>query len=731
MRTTGKNGIPPKPESQFIYDADFEGAAIGSYMVGAIIGADIDESCFFLKRNKTLLKLFRELKSKPDAKIDYLLLRKAINDRGLLEEVGGDDYVFNKLPSYDIKKSNIGYYEAELIKLRDLRNAQVQILKAKEAVESRDISALPKIAENLSAIQAGGAGFVFLNNTEPEQADFCAERAAGNFKCFDGKTWYAYDPERGIFTTDNAKSKITQLVEQCAAERFDPSCKDPAVLNFVKALNSKTGIANVLWLLSYKEKITALPAQFDSNPYLLNCRGITVDLRTGEQRASTPADLHTKSTLCKPEPGPCPKFQKFLDENTCGDAELKNYKLRFYGYCLTGVIKEGAFLDCYGSGTNGKSKEINTVAKILGNYAGVIPEGLIIIKPGAYTRPPETSYSCLRGIRFAYRADVPAGRLNMDEIKQITGDDPVTGRELYCMPHDFKPQAKIVIGTNHKLSLSETTEAIRSRVRLVPFKFKPKIINRNLADELLEEAPQILNLLIEEAKIFLNIPPTADPFPHCSVVEKETESYINSQDIVENFLNETYSRDAGASVPSKEVWESYKAWTLEANVRTGKRADFFEKLKNKGIETAHNRTGSIVQGLRTKRCDEYLSHLINSSFTRVNEKLPQCDEYSSQPAPPGGAHPRKDPPGGGEYAPKRNRGEGQAPPETSQPALVSPPARGQRPPYAGHRCPACGDTYDENGICPTCAREADEADYEEADPGNEINEEAEEELELY
>src|SRR5262245_51205557 len=66
---------------------------------------------------------------------------------------------------------------------------------------------------------------------------------------------------------------------------------------------------------------------------------------------------------------PCPVFEKFIRDVTCGDDELAAYLQRLFGYCLTGETSEEIFAFFYGGGCNGKSTLLNIIAYILGDYA--------------------------------------------------------------------------------------------------------------------------------------------------------------------------------------------------------------------------------------------------------------------------------------------------------------------------------------------------------------------------
>ena len=58
---------------------------------------------------------------------------------------------------------------------------------------------------------------------------------------------------------------------------------------------------------------------------------------------------------------------------------LQGYLQRFAGYSLTGSIQEHAFAFGYGTGANGKSVFINTLAWLLGDYSQAIPTEMLMV----------------------------------------------------------------------------------------------------------------------------------------------------------------------------------------------------------------------------------------------------------------------------------------------------------------------------------------------------------------
>ncbi len=106
----------------------------------------------------------------------------------------------------------------------------------------------------------------------------------------------------------------------------------------------------------------------------------TIELRNGVEYLPNALDYITQQTSCSlAAPGtPHPLWSSFLDRITDQNRELAGFLQRYIGYCLTGDISEHVFVFAYGIGGNGKSVFINTIVKILGDYATVAPMNTFI-----------------------------------------------------------------------------------------------------------------------------------------------------------------------------------------------------------------------------------------------------------------------------------------------------------------------------------------------------------------
>ena len=191
----------------------------------------------------------------------------------------------------------------------------------------------------------------------------------------------------------------------------------------------------------------------------------TFDLRTGASHAPDPNDYITKVTACRvARPGtPHPLWTAFLDRVTDHNPELQGFLKRYIGYCCSGEISEHVFVFAYGTGANGKSTFINTIAAIFGDYATVADMSTFI---ASHSEHHPTDLAKLNGARLVVAQETQKGR-RWDEtkIKAFTGGDKITARFMRQDFFDFTPTFKLFICGNHKPRLLQ--RAIRLLESLV------------------------------------------------------------------------------------------------------------------------------------------------------------------------------------------------------------------------------------------------------------------------
>jgi putative DNA primase/helicase len=290
---------------------------------------------------------------------------------------------------------------------------------------------------------------------------------------------------------------------------------------------------------------------WDSDPWLLGTPGGTVDLRTGLLRPASLDDGITKVTAVTPDSSGCPRWLQFLAETTGDDGELIRFLQQFCGYSLTGVTREHAL---YGPGGNGKSVFLNTITSILNGYS--VTSAMETFTASTGDKHP-TDLAMLAGARLVTASETEEGRAWAEaRIKTLTGGDPITARFMRRDFFTYVPTFKLIMIGNHKPVLHNVDEATKRRINIVPFTLKPANPDRELEQKLMQEAPGILQWMIQGCLDWRQnglIRPA-------SVIEATAE-YFSDQDLFRHWMQEECICEPGNMDRSESSSSLFKSWS--------------------------------------------------------------------------------------------------------------------------------------------------------------------------
>lgn len=298
-------------------------------------------------------------------------------------------------------------------------------------------------------------------------------------------------------------------------------------------------------------------AIFDRDLFLTGTPTKTIDCRTGALLDPDPAHFITKRTSVSPEPGPPALWLRCLREWTGGDEGTVRFLRQVCGYCLTGSTREHALFTAIGAGKNGKSTFLNTIARVLGDYACTAPMSTFVAARGD-SHP--TDQAMLVGARLVTASETEEGRSWAEaKIKNMTGGDPITARFMRQDFFTYTPQFKLIIVGNHLPQLQNVDEATRRRFNIIAFDHVPPQPDIELEMKLVPEHGRILHWMIEGCLDWLQaglVRPAA--------VASATEDYFESQDLFGQWLDEQ-------CITGPNRWELptplYRSWMTFARER--------------------------------------------------------------------------------------------------------------------------------------------------------------------
>jgi P4 family phage/plasmid primase-like protien len=334
---------------------------------------------------------------------------------------------------------------------------------------------------------------------------------------------------------------------------------------------------------------------WDANPWLLNTPVGIVNLETGEMGPHDSAHLMTKCTAVAPgSVEDCPQWRIFLDRVTGNDPLLEAYLKRAAGYWLTGLTREHAMWFLYGTGRNGKGVFLNTLVRIMGDYA-------MTASPDTFTADGHgkhlTVLARLQGARLVVSQETEEGVPWAEaRIKSVTGGDPITANFMRQDPFTFMPQFKLAIAGNHKPGLKSVDQAIRARLNLTPFTvtIPPSERDPGLSEKLWAEAPGILAWMLEGCADWRHVRLAPPP-----IVTVATEEYFDSEDMTALWIADCCDTGRHCEALSSALFRSWTAWAIQAGEKPGSNKAFARVLEKHGFSSGkHTRDGTPIIGIR-------------------------------------------------------------------------------------------------------------------------------------
>jgi P4 family phage/plasmid primase-like protien len=438
----------------------------------------------------------------------------------------------------------------------------------------------PRSGQTDSGQSVGSAGPGESNGDAPLPPGFTEDALALEFSSRHAEDWrYVALWSRWLCWTGTHWQHETTLkafdLARLACRKAAARCQNPKI---AAKISSAGTVAAVERLARADRRHAATSDQWDQDLWALNTPGGAVDLRTGKLRPHDRADGMTKIATAVPQ-GDCPTWRQFLATVTGDDPQIQAYLARMVGYALTGVTTEHALFFLYGTGANGKSVFVNTIAAILGDYATNAPMDTFMATQGE--RHP-TDMASLRGARLVTSIETEQGRRWAESrLKSLTGGDTISARFMRQDFFEFTPQFKLVVAGNHKPAIRTIDEAMRRRLHLIPFTvtIPPNKRDRTLPERLLAERDGILAWAVQGCLEWQQIglqPPEA--------VMAATEEYFEAEDALGRWLEECCDLGPNHTGTSADLFAGWKVWAEANGEFAGSQRRFSDLMLARGFD---------------------------------------------------------------------------------------------------------------------------------------------------
>ncbi len=369
----------------------------------------------------------------------------------------------------------------------------------------------------------------------------------GRWLAWDGARWLWCETGGGV-VREYAKRVARSLPEQ-----------DKADARYKQRSLTAVGLNGALSFAQTDDRVVVPFDDLDAHPWELNTPSGIVDLKTGQLRPADASRLHTRVTLCAPDPGAdLTRWHQFLDDTFGQDHELIAYLQRLVGYSATGYIGPHVLPFAFGSGGNGKGVFLETLQAVLGSYATTAPSGFL-----ASTVYPahETEIARLAGARMVLCSETNEG-IQFDEarVKQLTGGDSITAKFMRQDHFTFKPTHHLWLMANHRPAVRSGGRAFWRRMRLIPFEHQ--VPEDRMVDDLQgilahDHGPALMAWIVQGAAEFAK-----HGLMEPDSVKAATDEYERDQDTIARFVEECCRIGGGDNVTQKvgRVRDAYERW---------------------------------------------------------------------------------------------------------------------------------------------------------------------------
>lgn len=397
------------------------------------------------------------------------------------------------------------------------------------------------------------------------EGSFCWARGIGWLK-WNGHIWEEVAETQ---PTESVRAWALKQFQKVLAEQTSDPIRDlSSQISGWRSVLSKSRIAALVSLA--KGLVEKDPTHFDADPNLLCVKNGYVDLSTGTLHSPDPDKLMTKSAGCTYKPGAVhPLWDKALE---AVPDDVRDWFWDRIGQAATGYMTpDDSMVIAHGDGSNGKSTIVAAVNNVLGSYAVLLSDRVLMANPDAHP----TELMDLRGARYAVLEETPeARRLDVNRLKKTVGTEEVTARRIRQDSVTFQATHSLFVNTNFKPVITETDHGTWRRLALLSFPFTFKKATESLygpyekhGDPALRQkfarptedlSQAVLAWIVEGAKRWFERGEIMLPLP--SRIEDDTLKWRTETDLILGFVTEALRFEEDGKTPAKEMSARFNEW---------------------------------------------------------------------------------------------------------------------------------------------------------------------------
>lgn len=422
--------------------------------------------------------------------------------------------------------------------------------------------------------------------------------------CAEDRKWYVWN---GKFWEKDKYQKVYLLAEDVikllhleAAKTTDKQEREAIGKHAIKS-ESSYSIQQMVRLAESHLPISL--SDFDTDIGLVNVNNGIIELKTGKLLPHNPDYFMSKFISYDYDPNAeCPKWLDYLNFAQQGDQETIKWIQKALGLSISGeTAKILPFL--YGENAdNGKSGFAETLLALFGTYGqktSVEAMSLGDFRSGG--DKPNSVVARMRGARFIISNEMEEGlKLNVAMIKDLTGGDTITAREMRQNAEQFTPTHTLWLYGNHKPKIADDNGAIWNRVCEIPFvvsipKEKQLPIMQDVIDMFLTEAPGILNWIVKGYALMRK-----EGLAKTESIKKATNQFRDEEDIFKQFIEEKFEFGENYTVPKDTLISMFSDYCKEYGNKESKlsKSKITRRLTKEHNVVAYGRGASLFKGLK-------------------------------------------------------------------------------------------------------------------------------------
>jgi putative DNA primase/helicase len=387
--------------------------------------------------------------------------------------------------------------------------------------------------------------------TQPEYALRFVKEYSDHFRyIFEEHQWLYFDD--GYWREDSYEAAFhfcKKLCVQVLAETpemvdVDGKLKQNPRRTTAEIRTGAAQIEAIIRIARTERPITTRRGKFDQDPFLINVKNGTYDLRAHELREHSSKDMITK--MCPFRYDPAAKGPYFDDYFEFVQPELhwREQVLRDFGYSITGKYGEYIFVHV-GVGGNGKTTLLKLASRVLGNYADSISWKALSNRA---EDSHETILADLKGKRLGI-VQMGGYGLSSEQLRMLVAEPDFKARKMHQDSQTIEAVHTLHVAQNNPPPMKELDASTRRRIVAIEWNVKIEDPDEALPALLLSEGDYVLTQIID----------AYSRFKRDKIDQTATAAYFERNRCYA-WIMQCLEPDSDNWISTEELYEAYKLW---------------------------------------------------------------------------------------------------------------------------------------------------------------------------